>query len=64
MPKYFELDQKQLFTAEFHDPISASEPCPKYFGIPKMKLDFQNIDWEFRSFGNYKGKQEHVLFTT
>ena len=27
------------------------EKCPKSFGFPKMKLDFQNTDWEFRSFG-------------
>ena len=34
MPKLSGLDQKQLFT---------TEPYPKGFGIPKMKLDFQNI---------------------
>ena len=31
--------------------ISAS---PKSFGIFKMKLDFQNIDWKFKSLGHYK----------
>ena len=36
------MDQKQLFTMCW---ISPSELCPK------MKLDFQNIDWEFKSFG-------------
>ena len=34
MPKLSGLDQKQRFTTETY---------PKGFGIPKMKLDFQNI---------------------
>ena len=35
----------------FHYCISPCEPRPKRFGIPKMKLDFQNNDWESKSFG-------------
>ena len=37
----------------FHYWISPFEPYPKRFGIPKMKLDFQNIDWDFRSFEHW-----------
>ena len=40
------MDQKQLFT------ILPSYPCPKSFGIPKMKLIIQNINWELMSFGH------------
>ena len=36
----------------FHYLILHSDPCPKRFGIPKMKLDFQDINWKFRSFGH------------
>ena len=32
-----------------HHWIPLSEPCSNCFGIPKMKLDVQNINWEFRS---------------
>ena len=43
--KTFWTGPKKLFTTEFHH----SEPCPKSFGIPKMKLDFQTIKCEFKS---------------
>ena len=26
---------------------------PKSFGTPKMKLDFRNIDWEFKNLGHF-----------
>ena len=29
--------------------------CPKFFGFPKIKLDFKNIDCEFKSFCQYRG---------
>ena len=30
----------------FHYEISSSNPCTKSLGIPKMRLDFQNINGE------------------
>ena len=50
----FGLKEKELFTMCWISPL---EPCPKNFGIPKMKLDFQNIDWEFISIGRQISKQ-------
>ena len=37
----------------FHKWRSPFEPCTKSFGIHKMKLDFQNIDWESITFEHY-----------
>ena len=44
--------------------VQKTKPCseklflfsPKSLGIPKMKLSFQDIDWEFRSFGHKEAK--------
>jgi hypothetical protein len=36
------------------------EPCPKPFGILKSKLDFQNSNWEFRSFGHDRFQTRHL----
>ena len=33
--------------------LSSEKTSPKTFNIQKRKLDFQNIDWDFKSFGQY-----------
>ena len=46
--------QKYEFYMLSETPLNTSWCSPKSFGIPKMKLDFQNINWEFRSLKNRK----------
>ena len=47
-PILFWTGQKQLFITNF-----TFLNISKDFGIPKMKVDFQNIDWEIKSFEHY-----------
>ena len=64
MSKTFEFPI-DVFEIQFHFGIAKSfwacsvwevkrcfQPNPKSFGISKMKLDFQDIDWEFKYLGH------------
>ena len=49
--------------SSFCPPIPCFWSCPKSFGISKIKLDFPNIDWNFKSLG-HKFLNELESFTT